>query len=221
MSVNAKVDEKVRDHFDDDAVRFDAIYEDKKGPLARFIDNVWRGVVRKRLDLTMEKLSPLKGKTVLDVGCGSGRYCFAYAQRGATKVVGVDFAEAMIKIAMQLANKLGVADRCEFRVGKFPEAVADGPFDASTAMGFFDYIADPVPIVKAMREKTRETMIMSFPKVFEWRVPIRRVRFLLARCPLFLYTEKRVRAILAAAGVTDYEWINLDRDFVIVAHLKS
>lgn len=212
-------DEQVRRHFDLDAERFDAIYAEKKGPVAWFIDNVWRGVVRKRLEVTLDKLAPLDGKTVLDVGCGSGRFCFEYARKGASRVVGVDFAAAMIDIANDYAKRLGVADRCEFRVGRFPEVVPDGPFDASTAMGFFDYIDDPVSIVKAMKAKTRHTMLMSFPKAIEFRVPLRRVRFMMAKCPLFLYTRKRVESILAGAGVNNYEIINLGRDYFVVARV--
>src|SRR5258706_10455776 len=102
------IDTKVQPHFHLDAQRFDAIYDDRKGLVARFIDNVWRGVVRKRLDLTVEKLEPLKGKSVLDVGCGSGRYCFAYARHGASRVVRVDFAEAMIDLANRYAQELRV-----------------------------------------------------------------------------------------------------------------
>ena len=220
MSPETNVDEKVRHHFELDAQRFDAIYEDNKGPFARFVDNVWRGVVRKRLDITLQKLAPLSGKTVLDVGCGSGRFCFAYAQHGAKHVLGVDFASTMIDLARDYAKRLGVEDRCEFRVGKFPDAVPEGPFDASTAIGFFDSIDDPVAIIRAMREKTTGTMVMSFPKAIEWRVPIRRVRFLLSRCPLYLYTRGRLKAILAEAGIDRYEWINFDRDYVVIARLE-
>jgi 2-polyprenyl-3-methyl-5-hydroxy-6-metoxy-1,4-benzoquinol methylase len=213
------VEARVREHFQGDARRFDAIYEDRKGPLARWIDGVWRGVVRRRLELTRERLGPLEGRTVLDVGCGSGRYCLAYAAAGASRVVGVDFAPAMIEIAREHARRAGVAERCEFRAGAFPEAVSDGPFDVSTALGFFDYVPDPVPIVRRMRNLTRSTMVMSFPKSREWRVPFRRVRFRLAGCPLFLYSEEQVRRTLAAAGVTRYDWIPLDRDYVVVARL--
>jgi 2-polyprenyl-3-methyl-5-hydroxy-6-metoxy-1,4-benzoquinol methylase len=211
------VEGRVKAHFDADAARFDAIYDDAKSPFDRFMDNVWRGVVRKRFELVLEKLEPLAAKTVLDVGCGSGRYCLAYAQRGAERIVGVDFAGAMIDLARQHAQRLGVADRCEFRVGTFPEAVTDGPFDHSTAMGFFDYVSEPEPIVRRMRELTRSTMIMSFPKALEWRVPFRRLRFLLAGCPLFLYTADRVKETLQRAGVASYNWIDLDRDYVVVA----
>ena len=215
----SQVEQKVREHFHADARRFDAIYEERKGPVTRLIDNWWRGVVRRRLEINLEKLEPIKGKSILDVGCGSGRFCIAYAQRGASRVVGIDFAAAMIDIAQQIAQEAGVANVCEFIAGAFPDALNDEMFDASTANGFFDYIEHPVPIIARMRELTRATMIMSFPKAVEWRVPVRRLRFWLKGTPLFLYRESQVKQILADAGVRNYEWINLDRDYLIVAHL--
>jgi 2-polyprenyl-3-methyl-5-hydroxy-6-metoxy-1,4-benzoquinol methylase len=211
------VEQLVRDHFHADARRFDAIYESKKGLPARFVDNVWRSVVRRRLDLTLAELAPLRGKSVLDVGCGSGRYCLAYAERGAVRVVGVDFAPGMIELANEYARRLNLEGRCEFRVGAFPEAVHDGLFDACTAMGFFDYVEHPAPMIARMWELTRSTMVMSFPKRREWRVPPRRLRFALMGCPLFLYSESQVRALLKDAGVIRYDWIPLDRDYLVVA----
>lgn len=213
------VEEKVRDHFHDDAYRFDAIYDEKKGPFARFVDNYWRGVVQKRLEINVEKLKPFAGKRILDVGCGSGRFCNAFAHNGAEKVIGIDFAEAMIDIANKLAAAEGVAKICEYRVGKFPEAVRsdEGPFDACTANGFFDYTDEPVPLIARMRELTRGKLILSFPKAVEWRVPVRRVRFWLKGTPLFLYREEQVREILKKAGVENFEFIHLDRDYLVVA----
>src|SRR5438034_7563348 len=104
------VEQKVRGHFDADAQRFDAIYEERKGPVTRFIDHVWRGVVRRRLELALEKLAPFEGRTYLDVGCGSGRFCHAYAQRGAARVGGGDFAPAMIAMAGRRAREREVCD---------------------------------------------------------------------------------------------------------------
>jgi ubiquinone/menaquinone biosynthesis C-methylase UbiE len=211
------VEEKVRDHFHADASRFDAIYQDDKGLFARWVDSVWRGVVRRRFDLTLKLLDPLAGKSVLDVGCGSGRYCLAYAERGATRILGVDFAPGMIELADSYTRRLDFADRCEFRVGTFPDTVSDESFDACTAMGFFDYVANPLPLIARMRVLTRQTLVMSFPKAFEWRVPVRRLRFWLKGCPLFLYSEKKVRSLLAEAGISRYDWIPLDRDYIVAA----
>jgi 2-polyprenyl-3-methyl-5-hydroxy-6-metoxy-1,4-benzoquinol methylase len=213
------LDSRVRRHFDADAERFDAIYEADKGPLAQWVDDVWRGVVRRRFELTLERVEPISGRSFLDVGCGSGRYCLAFAERGASRVVGVDFAERMIRLARERAERMGLSDRCEFRAGGFPEAVPDGPFDLVTALGFFDYVADPVPMVGRLRELARSTMVMSFPKAREWRVPLRRLRFLMAGCPLHLYSETRCREILGAAGVKRYEWVVLDRDYVVIASI--
>jgi 2-polyprenyl-3-methyl-5-hydroxy-6-metoxy-1,4-benzoquinol methylase len=215
----SEVERKVRDHFHADAQRFDSIYKEEKGIVSRFIDGWWRGVVKRRLELNLELLAPIKGKTILDVGCGSGRFCIAFAERGAARVVGIDFASAMVELAQQLAQQAGVSERCTFIAGTFPEAVNEGPFDATTANGFFDYVEHPVPIITRMRELTRETMIMSFPKAGEWRTPVRRLRFWLKGTPLFLYSESRVKQILAESGVTNYDWIVLDRDFVVVAHI--
>ncbi|MEJ7623625.1 MAG: class I SAM-dependent methyltransferase [Pyrinomonadaceae bacterium] len=215
------VEEKVRVHFDDDAKRFDAIYDEDKGPVASFIDNYWRGVVQKRLELNVEKLRPFEGKKILDVGCGSGRFCIAFAREGAERVVGVDFAEAMIEIADNLANDAGVGDKCEFVVGGFPDAIdkSEAPFDACTGNGFFDYVEHPVPIITAMRELTKGKLIMSFPKAHEWRVPLRRFRFWLKGTPLFLYTEEQTRDLLQLSGVTDFEFIHLDRDYLVIANV--
>ena len=211
------VEQRVRNHFHADARRFDAIYENEKSAVSRWMDDVWRGVVRRRFELTLRLLNPLSGKRVLDVGCGSGRYCIAYAQEGADRVLGIDFATAMIDLADDHARAAGVSDRCEFRAGTFPEAVTERDFDACSAMGFFDYVDDPVPIISRMREITRSKLIMSFPKSHEWRVPVRRLRFWISGCPLFLYSEASVREILAAAGVNNYEWIELDRDYIVAA----
>jgi hypothetical protein len=138
--------------------------------------------------------------------------------RGARRIVGIDFAPEMVRLAEEHARRAGVADRCEFQVTTFPASGPAGPFDASTAMGYFDYIADPVPSLRRMREITTRTMIMSFPKSCEWRVPVRRLRFKLAGCPLYLYSKARVERLLSDAGIGRYEIVFLDRDYVVVAH---
>lgn len=49
---------------------------------------------------TLYSLMPeLKGKKILDLGCGSGERCIDYIARGAEKVVGVDISEKMLEVA--------------------------------------------------------------------------------------------------------------------------
>jgi cyclopropane fatty-acyl-phospholipid synthase-like methyltransferase len=210
------VEDRVRSHFDADAKRFDAIYDEHKGPVAHLVDDVWRGVVQRRLELTLERLAPFEGKRILDVGTGSGRYCVAYAQRGA-HAVGIDLAEAMIDLARQHARHAGVQDACDFRVGAFPDAVTGETFDAASAMGYFDYVEDTVAHLEKMRELTTGRMIVSFPKSRELRAPLRWLRFRIAGTPLFLFSRARVDAVLDAAGLRGAELIDLGRDYVVVA----
>jgi len=44
----------------------------------------------------LELLPDVAGKTVLDVGCGSGRYLRILRERGAHRVAGIDFSAAML-----------------------------------------------------------------------------------------------------------------------------
>jgi SAM-dependent methyltransferase len=61
--------------------------------------------------------------TVIDVGCGSGVLSFVSARLGAAHVIGCDISEEAIEVARRNAERLGVADRVEFRVGSLLEPV--------------------------------------------------------------------------------------------------
>ncbi|MCR5254711.1 MAG: class I SAM-dependent methyltransferase [Acetatifactor sp.] len=44
-------------------------------------------------------LPDLKGKSVLDLGCGFGEHCIEYVKKGACKVTGIDISEKMLEAA--------------------------------------------------------------------------------------------------------------------------
>ena len=56
----------------------------------------------------------IKNKKVLDMGCGSGRFSFALAKKGAKKVIGVDLGEDGLKVAKKYKKLSGVKN-VEFR----------------------------------------------------------------------------------------------------------
>ena len=63
----------------------------RKGPFTVagvHIDTEWRSDFK--WDRLKEKIQPLKGRRVLDVGCGSGYHCWRMAAAGAELVVGID-----------------------------------------------------------------------------------------------------------------------------------
>ena len=86
-------------------------------------------ILEQRLRHSDFKLSSLKGQTVLDQGCGSGRYTLALAAAGAVRAVGIDLGSESLERARHIAHKAGLAN-IEFRQGdvlKLP--YADGTFD--------------------------------------------------------------------------------------------
>lgn len=211
------VQDKVREHFEEDAVSFDAIYHEDKSALARLGDSLMRRVVVERYELTFARLGDVTGKSCLDVGCGSGRYPLRFAKQGVAGAVGVDFAQNMIDLARRLAAEHGVADTCEFICGDFLAHDFGKKFEIVTAMGFFDYIASPVTFLTKCRELCREKFIASFPKRYEWRVPIRKLRFALRGTPLYFYSRDQVAECLREAGFANCQITNLSRDYFVEA----
>lgn len=59
---------------------------------------------------TLSALPDLTDATVVDFGCGTGRYALQMARMGARKVVGVDFASEMLTIAQRKVRRAEDAD---------------------------------------------------------------------------------------------------------------
>ena len=59
----------------------------------------------------------LRGRTVLDVGCGSGDLALATGARGADSATGFDLGPGAIREARSLATERGLSERTHFVVG--------------------------------------------------------------------------------------------------------
>lgn len=186
-------------HFHDNARRFDAIYSGEGGALQRAWDRLTRENIVWRFHATLVASPDVDGKRVLDVGCGPGRYCAAFAVRGA-RVTGIDFAPAMIEEARRLAIEAQVNDRCEFIVSEVLGFQADEPFDVVIANGFFDYIADPVAVLRHLHSLNRGKLIATFPLYTALRVPFRKLWRMGQRCYVRFYTRRGIIAACEAAG---------------------
>lgn len=193
----------VQRYFREQAADFDSIYEGK-GTLLRWIDKKFRASIFVRYALTFEHAGDLTGKRVLDIGCGSGRYCVEFAKRGADQVVGVDLSDNMLDLARREADRCHVADRCRFIVGDFADQTFDRPFDIVIAMGVFDYLREPEDWVRRMTGVCTGRWMASFPKWDLIRAPIRRWRYRMRKCPVYYYTHQRVRQILLDCRLTKH-----------------
>ena len=74
------------------------------------------------------------GKTVLDLGCGTGRFTLGAAFLGAQKAVGIDIDNSAIKLASKYAQKLNLKKNTSWING-----------DISTITGQFDTVVQNPP----------------------------------------------------------------------------
>lgn len=198
------MDDRTQRYFEQHATRFDSIYHEGK-PLQRTFNRIMRKAIYERYAITMERSEPIARRTFLDVGCGSGRYAVEFAARGAASVVGLDYATNMLALAEQYAASRGVADRCRFINGDFTSAALDEKYDVVIAIGVFDYQDKPVEFLRRMVERSRGSVIASFPGRSLIRMPLRKLRYWWSDCPLLFYTEASVRDIAAKAGLKKVE----------------
>jgi len=196
---------KVENFFSSFAPDWDTLYGAKRNVLWRLFDATFRRDVYERYAFTFEAMgNDLRGKTVMDAGCGNGIYCIEAAKRGSSRVLGIDVAPGMIQIARQSATAEGVGAQCEFRVGQFPEIAASihEQFDYIILTGVLDYIQDTAAFLRAFKPLVRQGLIASVPGRRPLRYFLRRTRYRwLGRPDVYHYTREDTDRMFAEAGM--------------------
>jgi SAM-dependent methyltransferase len=190
---------QVAQYWDRIAPEFDAIYTGKKNLLAIALDRVLRRDMYQRFSWVMRSAGDARNLTVCDVGCGSGRFVNALAQRGA-RVTGLDFAPAMLDLARKLVAESGVAERCNFVLSDVLDWNTPEKFDLVIAIGFWDYVADPLGRLQVIRKITRGRFLSAWPRAGTWRAAIRKQRLRVAGCPVYFFTLSEVEEYLRRSG---------------------
>jgi len=117
-----------------------------------------------RLDW-IDSLVPLKGKRVLDVGCGGGILADSMARRGAD-VLGIDLATKALKVAQLHALEAGTQGVGYREVSAEALAVEQpGSFDVVTCMEMLEHVPDPSLIVKACAELVKPDGYVFFSTI--------------------------------------------------------
>jgi SAM-dependent methyltransferase len=199
------VNDRTSEFFNRYAVDFDSIYGNDNKALERIANRLFRHAMLVRYQKTIAGCQPAAGRSVIDVGCGPGHYSITLARQGADKVLGLDFAPGMLKIARDRAAFAGVAERCSFELGDFLTYSLPEPFDYAIVMGFMDYV--------------RVRAFFSFPKAggpLAWQ---RQWRYR-NRCDLFLYGEEQIRALLVPTGAS-FTIDPIGRDFFVTLSARK
>lgn len=102
-----------------------------------------------RLDW-IDRLAQLRGKRVVDVGCGGGILADAMARRGAAEVLGIDLASKPLKVAQLHALEAGTPS-IDYREVAAEALAAEQPasFDVVTCMEMLEHVPVPASVVSA------------------------------------------------------------------------
>ena len=106
-------------------------------------------------------LGPLQGRTVLDVGTGTGRAAIALARRGA-RVTGVDASPEMLRVARTRAAEAGL--EAVFDVGDAHRlAFPDRAFDAAVSLRVLMHTPDWRQCLSELCRVAGERVVFDYP----------------------------------------------------------
>jgi len=114
-------------------------------------------------------LPDLRGKSILDIGCGMGQHAKQFSDMGAKSVLATDISEKMLKYAREHNS----ADNITYqRMAMEDIEAVDQQFDLITSSLVFDYVEDFSGLMRKihnlMKENAEFVFSMSHPIVTAW-----------------------------------------------------
>lgn len=110
-----------------------------------------------------------KGRIVLDVGCGSGRWTYAMAMLGAT-VVAVDFSDAAVEVTREVTKDLTNVQVIQASLFHLP--FPPGAFDFVVSWGVLHHTPDTAAAFRTIAPLVRQGG-MLYVMVYERRSPLK------------------------------------------------
>ena len=217
-------EKEVKTYFEVKAKEFDDIYEDSGSLITRIANRLFRKGMKQRFNITLNLCNSDKNKSVLDIGCGAGRFTIPLAERG-MRVLGTDYSKDMIILAKELLRKhiikTGKKINLEYECSDFiKEFDQKRKFEIVLAIGVFDYLNDPLTFLKKMNDVAKKRLIISFPKKFTIQMPIRKIWLMTRNCPVYFYSKKDIKELCFNAHINKYKIINHAAGYILGADLN-
>ena len=213
---------KVGSFFESYAESFDSIYghRQKRSIVGRITDRFFRKAMYSRFEKTLSNINNDDINSILDVGCGSGRYCIEFL-KFEKRVLGIDLADEMIKIASDVCKDQIPNGDIELIQGDYLNYEFDKKFDASVLMGLFDYISNPKVLLGKLKKDTNNIILGSFPKLWNVWTLQRMIRYRIRKCPIYFYTKKQMEDMLKDLGMNNYEITDNGREYYLKVILND
>jgi ubiquinone/menaquinone biosynthesis C-methylase UbiE len=178
------------------------------GPIGRVIADAQEAVIAGFLD-------PLSGKTVLDVGTGTGRAALALARRGA-RVTGVDASAEMLAVAVRRSQQAGLAVTFAQDDAHALHAEARS-FDDAVCLRVLMHASDWRRCLAELCRVARQRIVFDYPALASVAALESYSRRVVKTCgfrvePYRVFSDAQIKAALAANG---FEMTHSHRQFVL------
>ena len=107
-----------------------------------------------RLDY-IDRLAPLAGRQVIDIGCGGGLLTEGMARRGAS-VIGIDMGKAPLTIARLHQHESGLDIDYRQTTAEQMAAKQGGSFDSVTCLEMLEHVPDPARVIAACAQLIKD-----------------------------------------------------------------
>ena len=155
-----------------------------------------RTVFKNFVNANSQCMPPVTPGRLLEIGCASGAFLHAMAQKG-WNVEGIEFSDK----AANAARQLGYA----VQVGTIESAPApEKPYDAIVGWMVFEHLQNPVQCLRKLRSwvKPESCLVLSVPDGGSWEFKLFGDAWYALQLPthLFHFTPSTLRTVLYAGG---------------------
>ena len=201
------------------AAEFSSIYLEDERPRSLFnklMDRLFRKDIETRLLDSLNHMRKDSIKSVLDIGCGPGHLVVKLLEIK-KDVTALDIAPNMLDITQMRVDSMKLESSFQTILADYSEHEFSEKFDAISVMGFFDYVEDPVSVLKKLLSDANKEIYISIPGDKGFLAWQRKVRYKRRNCPLYLYSRDSIEQHLKDAGCFEMtEIVDTERGFFLI-----